>query len=68
MRLRHHSKAKAVEVRKWVKEQPESRWKEVELRDSTRGDLVAEILHQRVVVGQEKRGRALLASNCEARN
>jgi SRSO17 transposase len=44
--VRHHSKSKAVEVRYWVKKQPESRWKKVTLRDSTRGDLVAEVLHQ----------------------
>jgi SRSO17 transposase len=49
-RVRHHSKFKAVEVGKWVKQQPESRWKEVILRDSTRGNLVAEILHRRVWV------------------
>jgi SRSO17 transposase len=47
-RVRHESKANAVESRRWVKEQPSSRWKTVKLRDSTRGDLVAEILHQRV--------------------
>jgi SRSO17 transposase len=47
-RVRHQSKSKAVEVRNWVKRQPDSRWKKVMLRDSTRGDLVAEILHQRV--------------------
>lgn len=47
-RVRHHSKSEAVEVRKWAKEQPESRWRKVVLRDSTRGELTVEILHQRV--------------------
>jgi SRSO17 transposase len=47
-RVRYQSKSKAVEVRDWVKERAESRWKKVMLRDSTRGDLVAEILHQKV--------------------
>jgi SRSO17 transposase len=47
-RVRHHSKSKAVEVREWLKGLPESRWRKMTLRDSTRGDLVAEILHQRV--------------------
>jgi SRSO17 transposase len=47
-RIRHQSKSKAVEVRKWTKEQPQRRWRKVTLRDSTRGDLIVEILHQLV--------------------
>jgi SRSO17 transposase len=47
-RVRYHSKAKPVEVSKWVKQQPESRWKKLTLRESTRGNLSVEILHQRV--------------------
>lgn len=47
-RVRYHSRAKAVEVRAWVKKQPASRWKKMTLRDSTRGRLSVEIIHQRV--------------------
>jgi SRSO17 transposase len=47
-RVRYESDAKPIEVRKWVKRQPDSCWQKKTLRDSTRGDLVVEVLHQRV--------------------
>jgi SRSO17 transposase len=47
-RVHYESDAKPIEVRKWVKKQPDSSWQKKTLRDSTRGDLVVEILHQKV--------------------
>jgi SRSO17 transposase len=46
--VRYQSNAHATEVRKWVKRQPESSWQKKTLRDTTRGDLVIEVLHERV--------------------
>jgi SRSO17 transposase len=54
-RVHHESKAKPIEVRKWVKQQPESRWKKVAVRDTTRGELVVEVIHERVWLW-DKRG------------
>lgn len=54
-RVRYESKGKPVEARKWVKQQPESRWRKVTVRDSTKGDLVVEVLHERVWLW-DKRG------------
>lgn len=47
-RVRYHSDARPIEVRKWVKKQPASRWRKRTLRNATKGDLVVEVLHQRV--------------------
>ena len=47
-RERYHSNAQAVEVRKWVKMQPASAWRKKTLRDTSKGDLIVEVLHQRV--------------------
>jgi len=47
-RLRHHSEATSIEVRKWVKRQPASAWREEILRDTTKGELTVEVLHRRV--------------------
>jgi SRSO17 transposase len=47
-RVRYHSDAQPIEVRKWVKKQPASRWRKRTLRNATKGDLVVEVLHQRV--------------------
>jgi SRSO17 transposase len=47
-RVHHESKAVSTEVRKWVKQQPESRWRKVTVRESTKGDLVVDALHERV--------------------
>lgn len=57
-RVRYHSESKAVEVRKWVQEKPESHWKDVLLRDSTRGDLVVQVLHQRVWLWDKESAKA----------
>ena len=37
-----------LEVRKWVKKQPASAWRKKTLRNTTKGDLIVEVLHQRV--------------------
>lgn len=47
-RVRYHSDAQPIEVRKWVKRQPASRWRKRTLRNATKGDLVVEVMHQRV--------------------
>lgn len=61
-RLRYHSDAQAVEVRKWVKQQPASAWRKKTLRNTTKGDLIVEVLHRRVWLwGQARSERALLA-------
>ena len=47
-RVRYHSDARPIEVRKWVKKQPASRWRKITLRNATKGDLIVEVMHQRV--------------------
>ncbi len=47
-RVRHHSDAQAVEVRKWVKKQPACAWRRKTLRSATKGKLIVEVLHRRV--------------------
>lgn len=47
-RVRYHSDARPIEVRKWIKKQPASQWHRKTLRNTTKGDLVVEVLHQRV--------------------
>jgi SRSO17 transposase len=46
--VRHHSDAQAVEVREWVKRQPASAWRKKTLRNTTKGDLIVEVLRRRV--------------------
>jgi SRSO17 transposase len=47
-RVRYHSDAHSIEVRKWVKKQPASAWRRKILRNTTKGKLVVEVLHRRV--------------------
>lgn len=47
-RMRHMSEAQPVEVRKWIKKQPTSSWRRKTLRNTTKGKLIVEVLHQRV--------------------
>jgi SRSO17 transposase len=47
-RVRYHSDVQAIEVRKWVKKQPASEWRKKNLRSTTKGDLIVEVLHRRV--------------------
>lgn len=45
---RLRAETEAIRVDQWVKQQPEQAWKTLTLRDSTRGKLRVESLHQRV--------------------
>jgi SRSO17 transposase len=47
-RVHYHSNAKAIEVRQWLKMQPESAWVKKTLRSTTKGTLQVEVLHRRV--------------------
>lgn len=47
-RVRYHSDAQPIEVRKWVKKQPASAWRRKTLRNSTKGALLVEVLHRKV--------------------
>lgn len=47
-RVRSHSEARPLEVRKWLKQQPEAQWRKITLRNTTRGELVVEVLHRLV--------------------
>jgi len=47
-----------IMVRQWMKEQPEAGWKAEELRDSTKGKLRVEVLHQRVWLWDGKEAKA----------
>lgn len=46
-----------VSVSKWAKMQPEDAWQKVFIRNSTKGDIIAKVLHQRVWLwdGKEQR-------------
>jgi len=45
-RVVYQSDTHPVEVRKWVKRQRASAWREMTLRDTTKGELVVEVLHR----------------------
>lgn len=47
-RVRYHSDVQPIEVRKWIKKQPSEQWHKKTLRNTTKGDLVVEVLHRRV--------------------
>jgi hypothetical protein len=47
-RVRYHSDVKAIEVRQWLKEQPASAWCQKTLRNTTKGELIVEVLHRRI--------------------
>lgn len=47
-RVRYHSDARPIEVRKWVKKQPASAWRRKTVRSATKGKLIVEVLHRRV--------------------
>jgi SRSO17 transposase len=46
--VNYQSDAYSIEVRKWVKRQPASAWRKKTLRDTSKGELVVEVLHRRV--------------------
>ena len=45
---RYQAQTQPVRVDKWKEAQPEEAWQRYKLRDSTKGELIVEILHQRV--------------------
>lgn len=45
---RYQAQTKAIRADHWKEAQPEAAWQRVKLRDSTKGELIVEILHQRV--------------------
>ena len=45
---RYQAQTKPVRVDNWKETQPEEAWQRYTLRDSTKGELIVEILHQRV--------------------
>ncbi len=62
-RGRHPTKAttqcESIEVREWATAQAESEWQRVELRNSTKGRIIVEVLHRYVWLwdGEEKNAR-----------
>lgn len=53
------AQVKAIRVDKWVEQQPDCEWRRVAVRDSSKGKLVVDILHQRVWLwdGDEEKAR-----------
>jgi SRSO17 transposase len=47
-RRRYQSDGAAIEVQKWVRDQPDSAWKRKTIREGEKGKLIVEILHQSV--------------------
>lgn len=56
---RRQAQVEPIEVRQWKRDQPESAWRTVELRDSTKGRLRVQVLHRRVWLwdGEEAQAR-----------
>lgn len=54
---RYHSEQKSLTVAQWVKQQPASHWQRKTLRDTTKGRLVVEMLHQRRWLWDKKEAR-----------
>jgi SRSO17 transposase len=51
---RYHSDQKPMSVAEWTKQQPGGHWQRKTLRDTTKGRLVIEVLHQRVWLWDKK--------------
>ena len=52
------SDAEPLQVKKWVERQPESAWRRITVRDTTKGKLVVDILHQMVWLWDGKESSA----------
>jgi len=52
------AQTRASRVDKWVAKQPEESWQRIEVRDSTKGKLLVDILHQRVWLWDGKENEA----------
>jgi SRSO17 transposase len=55
---RYQAQASAIRVDNWKESQPEESWQRIKLRDSTKGELVVEVLHQRVWLWDKKESAA----------
>ena len=53
-RQRYHSNEPALEVQAWVKNQPESAWRQKSLREGEQGPMNVKVLHQRVWLWDKK--------------
>jgi len=56
-RTRPVARSEKVRVDQWTKAQPDSAWRRVTLRDSTKGKLQVEVLHRRVWLWDAKEAR-----------
>jgi SRSO17 transposase len=54
---RLRTKVKATTAQKWAKRQPKSDWQSLKLRDSTKGEIIVEVVHRRVWVWDGKTQR-----------
>jgi len=54
---RYHSDQKSMTVSAWAKQQPDEQWQRKTLRDTTKGRLMVEMLHQRVWLWDKKEAR-----------
>ena len=54
---RLRTKVKATTAQKWAKRQPKSAWQPLKLRDSTKGEIIVEVVHRRVWVWDGKTQR-----------
>ena len=52
------SDVEPVQVKEWVEQQPESAWRRITVRDTTKGKLVVDILHQMVWLWDGKESTA----------
>lgn len=52
---RYQAQTQPVRVDNWKEAQPEEAWRRYKLRDSTKGELIVEILHKRVWLWDKKR-------------
>ena len=55
---RYQAQTQPVRVDHWKEAQPEAAWQRVKLRDSTQGELIVEIVHQRVWLWDKNEARA----------
>lgn len=57
-RTRRQARSERIRVDQWLQAQPEAAWQRVTLRDSSKGKLQVEILHQRVWLWDGKEAQA----------
>ena len=57
-RQRYQSDEPAIEVQKWVGDQPDSAWKRKTIREGEKGKLIVEVLHQAIRVWDKRSATA----------